>query len=117
MIYCVYILSIFIPGERFRQFKYRIHAALPVGCIGPVRQVPEGQGEVHILLLHQAEMDSVVVSDEEVELSIDRRIDVFVQQIGSRQKLEQYYQKTILELFLFFHILIYAPQELLNFAL
>lgn len=50
------------------------------------------------LLLHQAEMDSVVVSDEEVELSIDRRIDVFVQQIGSRQKLEQYYQKTILEI-------------------
>ena len=50
------------------------------------------------LLLHQAEIDSVVVSDEEVDLSIDRRIDVFVQQIGSRQKLEQYYQKTILEI-------------------
>ena len=50
------------------------------------------------LLLHQAEMDSVIVSDEEVSLSIDRRIDVFVQQIGSRQKLEQYYQKTILEI-------------------
>ena len=44
------------------------------------------------LLLHQAEIDSIVVTEEEVELSIDRRIAVFVQQIGSRQKLEQYYQ-------------------------
>ncbi len=50
------------------------------------------------LLLHQADIDSIVVSEEEVQLSIDRRIDVFVQQIGSRQKLEQYYQKTILEI-------------------
>lgn len=50
------------------------------------------------LLLHQSEIDSIVVSDEEVELSIDRRIDVYVQQIGSRQKLEQYYKKTVLEI-------------------
>lgn len=50
------------------------------------------------LLLHQAEIDSILVTDEEVQLSIERRIDVFVQQIGSRQKLEQYYNKTILEI-------------------
>ncbi|MDZ7846801.1 MAG: peptidylprolyl isomerase [Owenweeksia sp.] len=50
------------------------------------------------LLLHQAGIDSVTVSDEEVSLTIDRRIGVFVQQIGSRQKLEQYYGKTIIEI-------------------
>tara|TARA_B100001245_G_C22893861_1_gene431004 strand:- start:140 stop:1495 length:1356 start_codon:yes stop_codon:yes gene_type:complete len=50
------------------------------------------------LLLHQAEIDSIEVSDEEVDLAIDRRIDVFVQQIGSRQKLEQYYKKSIVEI-------------------
>ncbi len=50
------------------------------------------------LLLHQAELDSVEVTAEQVEMNIDRRIDVFVQQIGSRQKLEQYYKKSILEI-------------------
>lgn len=50
------------------------------------------------LLLHQADLDSIKVSDEEVQMNIDRRIDVFVQQIGSRQKLEQYYKKSIIEI-------------------
>lgn len=50
------------------------------------------------LLLHQADLDSIAVSDEEVQMNIDRRIGVFVQQIGSRQKLEQYYKKSIVEI-------------------
>ncbi|MGB0176733.1 MAG: peptidylprolyl isomerase [Owenweeksia sp.] len=50
------------------------------------------------LLLHQAEIDSIEVSPEEVDLAIERRINVFVQQIGSRQKLEQYYKKSIVEI-------------------
>lgn len=50
------------------------------------------------LLLHQADLDSVEVSEEEVQANIDRRIEVFIQQIGSRQRLEQYYGKSILEI-------------------
>tara|TARA_R110002072_G_scaffold111011_1_gene239054 strand:- start:370 stop:1719 length:1350 start_codon:yes stop_codon:yes gene_type:complete len=50
------------------------------------------------LLLHQADLDSVVVGDEEVDQAIDRRIQVFVQQIGSVQKLESYYKKSIVEI-------------------
>lgn len=50
------------------------------------------------LLLHQSEIDSVTVTDEQVEQTIDRRIQVFIQQIGSKQKLEQYYDKTVLEI-------------------
>ena len=50
------------------------------------------------LLLHQAEIDSVEVSDAEIDQAIERRIQVFVQQIGSTQKLEQYYKKSILEI-------------------
>lgn len=67
-------------------------------------EMPGGRCEVfedllfEKLLLHQAEQDSVVVSDEEVDLTLERRINVFVQQIGSRQKLEQYYNKSILEI-------------------
>lgn len=50
------------------------------------------------LLLHQADLDSVVVADEEVQANIDRRIAVFIQQIGSEQRLEQYYGKSVLEI-------------------
>lgn len=50
------------------------------------------------LLLHQAEIDSVTVSDKEVEGEIDRRMNYFIAQIGSEKKLEQYYKKSILEI-------------------
>lgn len=50
------------------------------------------------LLLHQADLDSIVVGEEEVDQAIDRRIQVFVQQIGSEQKLESYYKKSIVEI-------------------
>ena len=50
------------------------------------------------LLLHQAALDSVEVGDDEVQANIDRRIQVFIQQIGSQAKLEQYYGKSLLEI-------------------
>ncbi len=50
------------------------------------------------LLLHQAELDSIVVSDEEVSQNSQRRIDMIAQQIGSVQKMEQYYDKSVVEI-------------------
>lgn len=50
------------------------------------------------LLLHQAELDSVTVSDAEVESEIDRRLNYFIAQIGSEKKLEQYYKKSMLQI-------------------
>lgn len=50
------------------------------------------------LLLHQAELDSVIVSDNEVESEIDRRLNYFIAQIGSEKKLELYYKKSMLEI-------------------
>jgi peptidyl-prolyl cis-trans isomerase SurA len=50
------------------------------------------------LLLHQAMLDSVVVSEAEVEGELDRRMNYFISQIGSQKKLEEYYKKTILEI-------------------
>ncbi len=50
------------------------------------------------LLLHQAIIDSVSVTDSEVEAEIDRRMNYFIAQIGSEKKLEQYYKKSILEI-------------------
>jgi peptidyl-prolyl cis-trans isomerase SurA len=50
------------------------------------------------LLLNQAELDSIVVSDEMVERNMEQRISYFVQQIGSEEKLEEYYNKSISQL-------------------
>ena len=50
------------------------------------------------LLIHQAEIDSVVVSEAEVESEIDRRMQYFIAQIGSEKKLEEYYKKSMLEI-------------------
>jgi peptidyl-prolyl cis-trans isomerase SurA len=50
------------------------------------------------LLLNQAQLDSVDVSDEQVEGELDRRLRYFISQIGSQEKLEQYYNKSILEI-------------------
>ncbi len=50
------------------------------------------------LLIHQAEVDSVEVTDAEVQAVLDRRMDYFISQLGSRKKLEEYYGKTVAEL-------------------
>lgn len=50
------------------------------------------------LLLHQSEIDSVSVTPEEVDAAVSRRLNLFTNQIGSRQKLEQYYKKSTLEI-------------------
>jgi peptidyl-prolyl cis-trans isomerase SurA len=45
------------------------------------------------LLLAQADRDSVTVSDGEVEQELNRRMNYFIQQFGSEEKLESYYGK------------------------
>ncbi len=50
------------------------------------------------LLSHHAEVDSLEVSEDEVDKAIEQRIDFFVSQIGSIQKLEAYFGKTISDL-------------------
>jgi peptidyl-prolyl cis-trans isomerase SurA len=50
------------------------------------------------VLLNQADLDSVVISDSEVEQSLDQRLRYFISQFGSQEKLEEYYGKSILEI-------------------
>ncbi len=50
------------------------------------------------LMLARAEADSVVVPDAMVKGELDRRMAYFVAQVGSEQKLEEYYNKTIKQL-------------------
>lgn len=58
------------------------------------------------LLLNQAALDSVEVSEDQIKSEISRRIQYFVQQIGSEEKLEEFYGKSIPEIKDEFHDLI-----------
>lgn len=50
------------------------------------------------LLLHHAEIDSVIVDESEVEQNVNRRIQALVGQVGSESALEEYYGKGIPEI-------------------
>jgi len=50
------------------------------------------------LLVNQAILDSVEVSDDEVRSEMERRLNYFINQIGSEAKLEEYYKKSISEI-------------------
>jgi peptidyl-prolyl cis-trans isomerase SurA len=49
------------------------------------------------LLLNQAEIDSVVISPMETEQTMDQRLRFFISQLGSRERFEEYYGKSIEE--------------------
>jgi len=50
------------------------------------------------LMIAQAQIDSIEVTDQEVEKELDRKLDMYIQRIGSKEKLEQYFNKTLLEM-------------------
>ncbi len=50
------------------------------------------------LFLDQAQVDSIEVTESEVENELDRRLRMFINQIGSQEKLEEYYKKSLLEI-------------------
>jgi peptidyl-prolyl cis-trans isomerase SurA len=49
------------------------------------------------LLLNQAELDSVEVSDGQVEAELDRRLRYYINLVGSQEKFEEFYRKTVVE--------------------
>jgi peptidyl-prolyl cis-trans isomerase SurA len=49
------------------------------------------------LMVAQANHDSVVVSNDEIENELDRRMNYFIGQVGSKEKFEEYYHKPILK--------------------
>ncbi len=50
------------------------------------------------LLLNQAEIDSITVTDVQVEQEMERRLRYFINELGSQEKLESYYNKTVAEI-------------------
>ena len=59
----------------------------------PYCVLPE-QLAIQKLFLHQAAIDSVEVSDADVFQQVDRRINYYIQNIGSKEKMEEYFNKT-----------------------
>lgn len=50
------------------------------------------------LMLNQAEMDSLTISDSEVDMELNRRISELIGRAGSQEKLESYFNKTMSEI-------------------
>lgn len=50
------------------------------------------------LLLNQAELDSIVITDGQVDADMENKFRMIEQQIGGRQKMEEFYGKTVTQL-------------------
>lgn len=50
------------------------------------------------LMLNQAKVDSIEVTKNQVERELDNRLQMFIDQIGSQERLEAYYNKSLLEI-------------------
>ncbi len=50
------------------------------------------------LLLNQAEIDSIEVTDAQVESELDRRMRYFINMYGTQEKLESYWNKSVIEI-------------------
>ena len=59
----------------------------------PYCVIPE-QLAVQKLFLHQAEIDSIDVAEADVLTELEWRINYIIDQIGSKEKMEEYYNKT-----------------------
>lgn len=50
------------------------------------------------LLLNQADIDSVYVSDDELDAELNARLQLFIDQMGGIEKMEDYFHKSIFEI-------------------
>lgn len=60
----------------------------------PYCVIPE-QLAVQKLFLHQAELDSIIVMDNDVITNVDRNINRMINVLGSKEKMEEYFGKPI----------------------
>ena len=63
----------------------------------PYCVIPE-QLAIQKLFLHQAELDSVEVNESSVSSQVDMRMNYYISQIGSKEKMEEYFRKTSSEI-------------------
>ena len=63
----------------------------------PDCSIPE-QIAVQKLFLHQAAIDSIEVTEGEIAQAVEQQINEWIQLIGSREKLEEYRKKSLLQI-------------------
>jgi peptidyl-prolyl cis-trans isomerase SurA len=78
--------------EQYLQFEAQRITPLPTKC-----EVFEDL-LAQKLLVNQAEVDSLVVDEINVEMELSDRIDYFISQIGTEEKLIEYFGKSVLEI-------------------
>lgn len=63
----------------------------------PYCLIPE-QMAIEKLYLHQADIDTVTVPDASVMAEVDARLNFYITQLGSKEKMEQYFRKSMPEM-------------------
>lgn len=63
----------------------------------PYCTVPEMMA-IQRLYLHQADIDTITVPDAQVQQQVDAQINYLISQLGSREKVEEYFRKTLPEI-------------------
>ena len=63
----------------------------------PYCVIPE-QLAIQKLFLHQAELDSIEINESSVSSQVDMRMNYYISQIGSKEKMEEYFRKTSSEI-------------------
>ena len=86
------ILRSEVEEERLRaQYEGQSIAGDPY-CV-----IPE-QLAVQKVFLHQAELDSIEVNESSVSSQVDMRMNYYISQIGSKEKMEEYFRKSSSEI-------------------
>lgn len=82
------ILKSDVAQARIEAQVQRQHLAGDPYCV-----IPE-QLAIQKLFLHQAAIDSIEVTDSEVLQKVEEQMDYYVQKIGSKEKMEEYFGRT-----------------------
>ncbi len=86
------ILRSEVEEERLRAQYEGVEIAGNPYCV-----IPE-QLAVQKLFLHQADLDSIVVGESTVSKQVDMRMNYYISQIGSKEKMEEYFRKPSAEI-------------------
>lgn len=75
--------------------QMRSEGSVPEG--DPYCAIPE-QLAVEKLFLHQARLDTVEAPEGQVQSAVDRRLNFFIANLGSKEKVEEYFRKSLPQL-------------------
>jgi peptidyl-prolyl cis-trans isomerase SurA len=82
-------------SEIEEQYQQMLYEKTPING-DPYCVVPE-QLAIEKLFLHQAEMDTVEVAESMVSQAVDQRINYLITNLGSKEKVEEYFRKPMSE--------------------